>query len=115
MPASLECILIIFLFVLIITLVILCVYLSKLIQEASEAAKSIKELADLAKKELEPAFKSVNNVLKTADNVSAGVNRLAKIPMLLLGAAAGAVVNMKGRGGFLSGLASGFKLVKKRR
>lgn len=119
MSVTLECVLIIFIIALIIVLVILCVYLSKLIEETTETMKSLKELTDLAKKELEPALKSVNNVLKTVDNVSIATNKqfdtIRKILTTLLGASCIALTNVKDKGGFFSGLVSGFKLFKKRR
>ena len=119
MSVTLECVLIIFIISLIIVLVILCVYLSKLIEETTEAMKSFKDLTDLAKKELEPALKSVNNVLKTVDNVSIATNKqfdtIRKILTTLLGASCIALTNVKDKGGFFSGLVSGFKLFKKRR
>lgn len=119
MSTSLECVLIIFLIALIIVLVVLCVYLSKLIEETTEAMRSLKELTDITKKEIEPALKSVNNVLKTVDNVSIATNKqfdtVKKILTTLLGASCVALSNVKNKGSFFSGLISGFKLFKKRR
>ena len=119
MSVTLECVLAVFLVVLIIVLVVLCVYLSQLIEETTQTMKSLKELTDLTKKELEPALKSVNNVLKTVDNVSIATNKqfdtLKKILTTLLGASCVAFANVKNKGGFFSGLISGFNMFKKRR
>ena len=108
MTASLECVLIVFLITLIVVLIVLAVSLSKLIDEAVCAVRSINRLAELAERELEPALKSANNIIKTADSVR-------KIPLALIGAIGGAFAAFKSRGGFLCGLTSGFNLVKKRR
>ncbi len=119
MSVTLECILIIFIIALIIMMVILCIYLSKLIEQTTDTMKSLQELTDLAKKELEPALKSMNNVLKTVDNVSIATNKqfdtVKKILTTLLGASCVALTNVRNKGGFFSGLVSGFKLFKKRR
>lgn len=119
MSVTLECVLIVFIIALMIILVILCIYLAKLIEETTETIKSLKELADLTKKEIEPAFKSVNSVLKTVDNVSTATNKqfdtVRKILTTLLGASCIALTNVKNKGGFLSGLVNGMKLFKKRR
>ena len=119
MLVMLACILAVFLIVLIIILVILCVYITKLLEETTETMRSLKELTDLTKKEIEPALKSVNNVLKTVDNVSIATNRqldtVKKILTTILGASCVAFANVKNKGGFFNGLISGFKIFRKRR
>ncbi len=119
MSVTLEFILIIFIIALIIISVILCIYLSKLMEQTAETMKSLQELTDLTKKEIEPALKSMNNVLKTVDNVSIVTNRqfdtIKKILTTLLGASCVALTNVSNKGGFFSGLISGLKLFKKRR
>ena len=103
----------------IIVLAVLCIYLSKLLIETAETMRSIRELTDLAKRELEPALKSINNVLKTADDTVIAANKqfgaVKKVFAALLGVSAAAFASLKGSGGFFSGLASGFSLFKKRR
>ena len=115
MSVTIEWLLIILLAVLIAAAAVLCVYIAGLIKTASETLKSLKELSELVKTEIAPALKSVNSVLKTADSVSSGVNKLTKAPIALLSAAAGAVMSLKGKGGFLSGLVSGFNLITRKR
>ena len=119
MSTSLECVLIIFLVALIIALTVLCVYLAKLIDETTNTMRSLKTLMDLTNKELEPALKSINSVLKTVDNVSTATNKqfetVKKVLTTVLGASCIALSNVRNKGGFFSGLLSGFNLFKKRR
>lgn len=118
MTPVLECVLAVFVIVLIIVLVIVTVFLIKLIKEATLTLTSIKGLTDLAQKELEPALKSINNILATVNNVSTATNKqfelLKKILTTLLGASCVAFGNVKSKGGFFSGLISGFNLFRKK-
>lgn len=119
MSVTLECVLIVFLIALIIVMAVLCIYLSKLLDETTQTVRSLRELADTTKQEIIPALKSVNNVLKTVDNVSIATNKhfdlVKRILTTLLGASCIALSNVKNKGGFFSGLISGFNLFKKRR
>ena len=119
MSATLGYVLILLVLALTVVVIVLCVYLVKLIDKMTETMTSFKELTDLTKRELEPALKSFNNVLKTVDNVSVVTNRnfdiLKNILTTLLGASCIALTNVKNRGGFFSGLVSGFNAFRKRR
>ena len=120
MSPVLESIIAVFLVVLIIILVILTIYVVKLIEEITKTATSIKELTDLTKQELEPAFKSVNGVLASVNEVTSSANRklemIKKIVATAIGASVMAVTKAinKENGGFLTGLKSGFKLFSKK-
>ena len=115
MSVTLECVLVIFLVVLVIVLIVLCIYIAKLLEETTETMRSIRELTQLAKKELTPALKSINSVLKTVDDVSLATNRNFSTAKKVLTALVGASLGALGKGGFFSGLISGFNLFKKRR
>ncbi len=118
MTPVLECIIAVFLIVLIIVLVVITIFTVKLLQETTLTMTSIKELTDLAKKELEPALLSLNKVLSAINNVSSATNKqfelIKKILTTLLGASCVAFTNIRGKGGFLSGLVSGFNMFKKK-
>ena len=117
MTPVLECVLAIFIVVLIIASVILTVFLVKFIKEATLTLTSLKYLTDMTNKELEPALKSVNNILSTVNNVSNATNKqfelIKKILTTLLGASCVAFGNTKNCG-FFSGLKSGFNLFRKK-
>ncbi|MCD7780190.1 MAG: hypothetical protein LUH05_05910 [Candidatus Gastranaerophilales bacterium] len=119
MTPVLECILAVFIIVLIVVAVVLTIFTVKLFQEAALALMSIKELTDMAKKELAPALISLNKVLATVNNVSNATNKqfelVKKILTTLLGASCVAFTNVKGKGGFFSGLVSGFNMFRKKR
>ncbi len=118
MTPVLECILAVFIIVLIVVAVVLTIFTVKLFQEAALALMSIKELTDMAKKELAPAIISLNKVLATVNNVSNATNKqfelVKKILTTLLGASCVAFTNVKGKGGFFSGLVSGFNMFRKK-
>lgn len=120
MSPVLECVIAVFIVVLIIVLVVLTIYTVKLLEEVTKATASIKELTDLAKQEFEPAMKSVNGVLATVNEVTSSANRklemIKKIVATAIGASVMAVakVTNKENGGFLSGIKSGFNLIRKK-
>ncbi|MCD7739867.1 MAG: hypothetical protein LUH11_00755 [Candidatus Gastranaerophilales bacterium] len=118
MTPVLECVLAVFLIVLIIVLVVLTIFAVKFLQEITLTMMSIKELSDLTKKELAPALISLNQVLKTVSNVSNATNKqfelVKKILTTLLGASCVAFTNVRGKGGFFSGLISGFNMFRKK-
>ncbi len=118
MTPVLECVLAVFLIVLIVVFVVLAIFVVKFLQEATLTMMSIKELTDLTKKELTPALISLNKVLTTVGNVSSATNRqfelIKKILTTLLGASCVAFTNVKGKGGFFSGLISGFNMFRKK-
>ncbi len=116
---TLECALTAFVVVLIIISIVLTVFFVKFLKEMTLAIKSIKELTDLTRQEITPALVTLNDVLKTVKNVSSATNRqfelLKNILTTLLGAACAAVGSFKGKGGFISGLVSGFNMFRKKR
>ncbi len=118
MTPVLECIIAVFLIVLIIVLVVITIFTVKLLQEMTLTMTSIKELTDLTKKELEPALLSLNKVLSAVNNVSNATNKqfelIKKILTTLLGASCVAFTNVRGKGGFFSGLISGFNMFRKK-
>ena len=118
MSPTLECVIAVFVIVLIVVLVVLTIFVVKLIQEATITLTSVKKLVDLTNDELKPALKSLNNVLETASNVSIATNKqfdlIKKILTTLLGASCVALTNVKSKGGFFSGLMSGFNLFRKK-
>lgn len=118
MTPVLESILALLIVVTIIVMVVVAVFLVKFLQEATLTMIKVNELTELTKKELEPALKSVNNILSTVNNVSNATNRqletVKKILTTLLGASCLALTKVKGNGGFFSGLISGFNLFKKK-
>lgn len=118
MTPTLECVIAVFVIVLIIVLVVLTVFVIKLIQEATHTLTSVKQLLDLTTDELKPALKSLNNVLTTISNVSLATNKqfdlIKKILTTLLGASCVALTNVKSKGGFISGLISGFNIFRKK-
>ena len=117
MTPVLEVVIASLIIVLIIVLVVITVFLVKFIQEAT--ITSIKELTDVTRKEMEPALKSVNNILATVSNVSTATNKqlelIKKILTTLLGASCVAFGTVKNKGGFISGLISGFKTFRNKR
>ena len=117
MTPALECVLIVLLITLIIIFAVLTVFVVKLIKETTLAITSIKELTDITKREIEPAFKSLNNVLATINNVSNATNKqidlVKKILTTILGASCVALGSAKDKG-FFGGLISGFNLFKKK-
>ncbi len=119
MTPVLECIIAIFIVVLIVVTIVLSVFLVKFIQEITLTMTSIREMTDITKKELEPALKSINEVLSTVNRVSSATNKqfdlIKKILTTLLGASCVAFSNVKGKGGFFSGLISGFNIFRKKR
>ncbi len=119
MSPMLESILAVLAVVIIIVLVIITVYLVKFLKESTLTMSSIRQLTDLTKDELKPALKSINNILATVNNVSNATNNqmenIKKILTTLLGASCLAFANVKSKGGFFSGLVSGFNLFRKKR
>ncbi len=119
MTPVLEVVIASLIIVLIIVLVVITVFLVKFIQEATLTMTSIKELTDVTRKEMEPALKSVNNILATVSNVSTATNKqlelIKKILTTLLGASCVAFGTVKNKGGFISGLISGFKTFRNKR
>ena len=118
MTPTLECVIAVFIIVLIIILVVLTIFLVKFIQEATLTLTSAKQLIDLTNNELKPALKSLNNVLNTVSNVSIATNKqfdlVKKILTTILGASCVALTNVKAKGGFFSGLMSGFNMFRKK-
>ncbi|MGM9994171.1 MAG: hypothetical protein ACI37R_05535 [Candidatus Avigastranaerophilus sp.] len=101
-----------------IVLIVIAVYLVKFLQESTLAMTNIKDITETTKKELEPALKSINNILVTVSNVSTATNKqfetVKKILTTLLGASCFVFSKAKS-GGFINGLLSGFKLFSKKR
>ena len=116
MTPLLEWTLVSFIIVLAVAVVFLTVYLVKFIQELTLTMANIKDITETTKKELEPALKSVNNILLTVSNISSTTNRhfetVRKIVSTL--ATASNLLMLKGNG-FISGLLSGFNLFGKKR
>ena len=117
MTPLLEFLVAAFIFTFIIILVVLTIYLVKFIQETTLTMTSVRQLTDLTTNELKPALKSLNDVLATVNNVSTATNKqfelVRKILTTLLGASCVAFGTVKDKG-FLSGLASGFNLFRKK-
>lgn len=119
MTPVLESLLALLIVVTIVVLVIVTVFLVKCLKEATQTMASIKEITDITKTELEPALKSVNNILSTVNNVSRVTNNqfelVKKILTTLLGASCIALGKAQSKGGFFSGLVSGFNCFRKKR
>lgn len=119
MTPMLESLLALLIVVTIIVLVIITVFLVKFLKEAALTLSGIKEITDITKKELEPALKSVNNILATVSNVSKATNNqfeiVKKILTTLLGASCVAFGKVQAGSGFFSGLINGFNLFRKKR
>ncbi len=119
MTPVLECILAVLFIVIIVVLVILTINIVRFLKETTQTMASIRELTDLTRSELKPAFKSINDVLSTVNNVSIATNKqfdtLKKILTTLLGASCVVFSNAKNKCGFFSGLISGFNLFRKKR
>lgn len=118
MTPLLEWVLFSFIIILSIVLVVIAVYLVKFLREATLTMSNLKDITDTTKKELEPALKSINNILLTVNNVSVATNKqfdiVKKILTTLLGASCFAFSKAK-NGGFINGLLSGFNLFNKKR
>ena len=118
MTPLLEWTLVSFIIVLAVAVVFLTIYIVKFIQEATLTMANIKEITETTKKELEPALKSVNNILLTVSNISSTTNRhletVRKILTTLITASCLVFSKAKGNG-FISGLLSGFNLFGKKR
>ena len=118
MSPTLECVIAVFVIVLIVVLVVITIFVVKFIQEATVTLTSVKQLVDLTNEELKPAMKSLNNILNAVSNVSTATNKqldlVKKILTTLLGASCVALTNVKAKGGFFSGLMSGFNLFRKK-
>ncbi len=116
---TLECVLTAFVVVLIVISIVITVFLVKFLKELTLTLKSIKELTDLTREEIKPALITLNDVLKTVKNVSSATNRqfelMKNILTTLLGASCAAFGSLKGKGGFISGLVSGFNMFRNKR
>ena len=119
MTPVIESLLAVLIVVAIIVMVILTVYIVKSLKELTLTMTSIRNLTDTTNRELKPAFKSVNNILATVNNVSNATNNqldmVKKILTTLLGASCIALGNVKSKSGFFSGLISGFNFFRKKR
>ncbi len=108
-----------FIVVLIVLSIVITVFLVKFLKETTLTLKSIKELTDLTREEIRPALVTLNDVLKTVKNVSSATNKqfelLRNILTAFLGASCAAFSGFKGKGGFISGLISGFNMFKNKR
>lgn len=117
MTPTLEAVLVLFIIIVIVVLVILTIHIVKFLKETTQTMTSIKELTDITKKEIEPALKSLNGILDTVNNVSKATNKqfdlVKKILTTVLGASCMAFNNVK-KGGFISGLISGFNIFRKK-
>lgn len=115
---ALECVLTAFVVVLIVISIVVTVYLVKFLKEITLTMTSIKNLTDLTIDEIRPALITLNDVLKTVKNVSSVTNKqfelLKNILTALLGASCAAFGSFKGKGGFISGLVSGFNMFRKK-
>ena len=104
--------------VLIVVLIVITVFLVKFMQEATLTMVNLKEITQTTKKEIDPAFKSINGILSTLNNVSTATNNqfelVKKVLTTLLGASCVAFSRAK-NGGFINGILSGFKLFSKKR
>ncbi len=117
MTPLLECVLSVFTVVLIVIAVIITVFLVKFLKEMTVTLISIRELTDLAKKEMEPALKSVNNILSTINNVSNATNKQFEFVKKLITTCLGALIFVFGKTkktGFINGLISGFNIFRKK-
>ncbi len=120
MSPVLECVIAVFVIVLIVVIVVLTIYAVKFLEELTKTTASIRELTDLTKQELEPAFKSVNGVLASVNEVTSAANRKLEMIKKIVATAIGASVMAfskvasKDNGGFLSGVKSGFNIFRKK-
>jgi len=116
---TLECVLTAFVVVLIVITIVLTVYLVKFFKELTLTVKSVRELTDLTREEIKPALVALNDVLSTVKNVSNATNRqfelLKNVLTAFLGASCAALAGFKSKGGFLSGLVSGFNMFRNKR
>ena len=117
MTPVLTWVIISFVIALTVSVIILTIFIVNLINEAILTMKNIKDITDTTKKELEPALKSVNNVLSTAGNLSILANKQLDITKNIIAAVIGAsyfAYSKAKSGGFIKGLLSGFNLFKKK-
>lgn len=118
MTPLIECLLAIFLVVIIVAISVLTVFVVKLLQETTATIANLKDITETTKKEIEPALKSVNNVLSTASDLSLAANKnfnlVKNILTTLLGASYVAFSKAKGNS-FINGILSGFNLFSKKR
>ena len=116
---TLDSVLTAFIIVLIIISIVVTVFLVKFLHETTLTMKSIKDLTDLTREEIKPALVTLNEVLNTVKNVSSATNKqfelLKNILTTLLGASCAAFGGFKGKGGFISGLISGFNIFRNKR
>lgn len=119
MTPVLECILAVFAIVLIVISVIVTVFLVRFLKETTLTMTSARELINMTKEEVKPSLRSISKILATVDNVSTATNKqldmVKKILTTLLGASCVAFGNVKDKGGFFSGLISGFNFFRKKR
>lgn len=119
MTPLLESLLALLVVVTIVVMIIITVFLVKFLKESTITMAGIKDLTDITKKELGPALKSVNSILATVNNVSVATNNqfelVKKILTTLLGASCIAFGKAQSKGGFFSGLISGFNCFRKKR
>ena len=80
--------------------------------------QSVEEITDMAKEELKPAIQSASSILGSVKNITDAADKnltLAKKALsTVLGASYMAYTKFKKQAGFLSGIISGFKLLRKK-
>ncbi|MCR5260931.1 MAG: hypothetical protein K6C94_03760 [Candidatus Gastranaerophilales bacterium] len=118
MGSALELYLIAFISVTIVLLIILAAFLIKLLLEVSKLVNNLSDITTVIKSDLEPTvkelqitLKSINSIVKQADQK---VSDIKGVAAKVLGAGALAVNSLKGlTGSFWKGMSAGLKLFKK--
>ena len=118
MPDVLILALVIFILALSVAIIVFTVNFAEFLKELTKTTASVRALTDLTTNELKPALKSLNEVLATLTKVSSATNKhfemVRNILTTLLGASCVALTNVKSKGGFFSGLMSGFNMFRKK-
>ena len=121
MTPVLECLIAVLIITIIVVLVVLTIFFVKLLEETTKTMESLKDTLKLTKQELEPAFKSINGMLATVNEVTQATNKnialVKKVAATALGASVMAITKIIGGkdSGFFSGLKSGFSIFRRRR
>ena len=118
MTPLLECGLFMLIIVLAVSFAVLTVFLVKFLKQTSATLQSVEEITDMVKEELKPTIQSANSILNSVKNITDAADKnltLAKKALsTVLGASYMAYNKFKKQAGFLSGIISGFKLLRKK-
>lgn len=97
---------------------IITIALVKLLKTSVHTMTSIKELVDITKEEMQPAFKSVNGILDSVNNITTSTNKqfetVKKLISTVIGATYMAYSGLKGKGGLINGILTGFNFFRKK-